>query len=246
LTAAQVELVGSNIMSVGPVGGSWAEAQLHSGIRHFLVAMDGAFFLTAGTNVRIWDVKTGANTHVIVMKPFTKVDCMFLSDQRTLWCGHSDGDVSCTRLVTFSSTPLIQPSFKFQAHKSGLSAILINAGNDIYTASDRGSVRVWPGLASAPHQGSAPAAPMPVELLLEDGRGAHNNEVKLVLDLAPYSRTVWSGCKHGVHVWDASGRGRSHRHLQHVAGTEAVCPSATAAAAVGPPRAHRRQRQRPR
>ena len=78
--------------------------------------------LTAGTNVRIWDLTTGKNSHVIAMKQFTKVDCMSVQPTpsgEVLWCGHSDGQVTCTQLVTIASEPVLVPIFNFSPHKSG-------------------------------------------------------------------------------------------------------------------------------
>lgn len=110
--------------------------------------------LTAGTNVRVWDiavrphgfraaravlcpgnlllppesrtfcrvVQSGKNSHVIAMKQFTKVDCMVVQNSsmgEVLWCGHSDGQVTCTHLRTVPSEPVVTPIFNFSPHKSG-------------------------------------------------------------------------------------------------------------------------------
>lgn len=100
------------------------------------------------------------------------------------------------------------------------------ANGDLWTGSDRGSVRVWNQLASAAGVSPFTTVPPAHELLLSDGKQGHQHEIKLFISLEAHGfPAVWTACKAALHVWDPVGR----RHLQALPAAGATCAAATKA-----------------
>jgi hypothetical protein len=55
--------------------GGWNELVTKGEVRCLAASADGSALLTGSSNVRLWEARTGANTHTVMMKPRTTTKC---------------------------------------------------------------------------------------------------------------------------------------------------------------------------
>jgi WD40 repeat protein len=200
----QSVLVAESQISSGS-DGCWSEAVSKGEIRCLQTVGEQLF--SGSTNVRVWDLRTGLNTHSIPMKPRTSVKDMVLQQQEgrtSVWCAHSDGRVSEIVVDPGSFEPELDR--QFSAHRSAVSTILVTPELEIWTGSSRGTIRCWSieEIASVPpvrttKLGCPFYEPMvAVEL---EWQGSRGSDVRCLLSV-PSEGTVWSGSsgKGGTHV----------------------------------------------
>ena len=207
----------------------WSEAAGSGAVRCIASAASGAVLLSGSTNVRVWDARTGANTHTVAMKARTSVKCMALQRARAeggeaLWCGHSDGRISEIVLAEGAEPRLER---QFAAHRSAASAVVVTPALEVWTGSSHGTIRCWAiaDIAAGAQSDTKLGCPLfkpefSVEL---EWQGSRGSDVRCLLHVEAQG-AVWSGSsgKGGTHVWDAE----SHAHLEALdgeAGAHLVC-----------------------
>lgn len=186
--------------------GTWSEVVSKGEIR-CLAEANGSMLFSGSTNVRAWDLRTGANTHSLPMKARTSVKSMVAQrsgeGRTSVWCAHSDGRVS--EIVVEAATMEPRLERQFAAHRSAVSAILVTPGLEVWTGSSHGTIRCWSIdeiAAGAPVRTTKLGCPFyEPEVMVELAwAGSKGSDVRCLLSV-DQEGTVWSG---------SSGKGGTH------------------------------------